>query len=115
MDLTTYLLLEGVAFATPNDPRQMPVYPQWAAPTTIKMIDATFMQEKNYFLSFKNIAQACFCMFDENVGMQFKVSNTPTLTGWNSTMTIIEILNQLQDLYGKPNIKGCTHKKTTLA
>jgi hypothetical protein len=73
-------------------------------PTTIKMIDSTFVREKNYFLSFKNIAQACFRMFDENVGVHFKVSNTPTLTGWNSTMTIIEILNQLQDLYDKPNM-----------
>jgi hypothetical protein len=68
------------------------------------MIDTTFVQEKNYFLSFKNIVQACFRMFNENMGAQFKVSNTPTLTGWNSMMTIIKILNQLQDLYGKPNM-----------
>jgi hypothetical protein len=32
-------------------------------------------------------------MFDENVGVQFKVSKTPTLMGWNSTMAIIKILN----------------------
>jgi hypothetical protein len=56
MDPATYLLLEGVAFVTLNDPGPMLVYSQWAAPTTIKMIDATFVQEKNYFLSFKNIA-----------------------------------------------------------
>ncbi len=43
-------------------------------------------------------------MFNDNVGAQFKVSNNHTLTGWNSMMTIIKILNQLQDLYGKPNI-----------
>ncbi len=104
MDLATYLLFEGVAFVTPNNPGPMPVYPQWVAPATIKMIVATFMQEMNYFLSFKNIARACFRMFDENVGAQFKVSNNPTLTGWNAIMTIIKILNQLQDLYGKPNM-----------
>jgi hypothetical protein len=104
MDPATYLLLEGVAFVTPNDPGPTPVYPQWAAPTTIKMINATFMREKNFFLSFKNTAQSCFCMFNENVGAQFKVSNSPTLTGWNSMMTIIKILNQFQDFYGKPNI-----------
>jgi hypothetical protein len=103
-DLATYLPLERVAFATPNDPGPTPVHPQWAAPTTIKMINTIFVQEKNCFLSFKNIAQACFRMFDENVGAQFKVSNTPTLMGWNSMMTVIEILNQLQDLYGKPNM-----------
>jgi hypothetical protein len=32
---------------------------------------------------------------------QFKVLNTPLLIGWNSMMTIIEILDQLQDSYGK--------------
>jgi hypothetical protein len=30
------------------------------------------------------------------------MSNTPALMGWNSTMSIIDILNQLQDSYGKP-------------
>ncbi len=104
MDPATYNLLEGVAFATPNDPVPTLVYPQWVAPTTIKMIDATFVREKNYFFSFKSIVRACFRMFNENVGTQFKVSNNPTLTGWNSTMTIIKILNQLCDLYVKPNM-----------
>jgi hypothetical protein len=56
MDPSTYNLLEGVAFAITNDPRPMSVYPQWAAPTTIKMINATFVWDKNYFLFFKNIA-----------------------------------------------------------
>jgi hypothetical protein len=43
-------------------------------------------------------------MFNENVGTQFKVSNNSTLTGWDSTMTIIKILIQLQDLYGELNM-----------
>ncbi len=46
-------------------------------------------------------------MVDVNIAAQFKVSNTPFLTGWNlmnSMMTIIEILNQLQDSYSKPNM-----------
>jgi hypothetical protein len=81
MEPATYLLLEGVAFVTPNDPGPMPVYPQWASPTTIKMIDVTFVREKNYFSSVKNIVQECFRMFNEKVGAQFKVSNTPTFTG----------------------------------
>jgi hypothetical protein len=48
--------------------------------------------------------RACFRMFNANIGAQFKVSNTPALMGWNSTMSIIDILNQLQDLYGKPTM-----------
>jgi hypothetical protein len=77
MDPATYNHLEGVAFAIPNDPGPMPVYPQWAAPTTIKMINATFVQDKNHFLSFKNISQTCFCMFNENVGAQLRCPTTP--------------------------------------
>jgi hypothetical protein len=77
----TYLLLEGTVFVIPMDPGATVVCPQWAAPTTIKMIDATFLQDKNYFLSYKNIARACFCIFDANIAAQFKVSNTPSLTG----------------------------------
>ena len=65
------------------------------------MIDATFLREKNYFLSYKSIERACFRMFDANIGAQYKVSNDPTLTGWNSTMSLLNILTQLQDLYGK--------------
>jgi hypothetical protein len=82
----------------------MAAYPQWAVPTTIKMIDATFLCDKNYFLLYKNIARACFHMFDTNIAAQFKVSNTPTLVGWNLTMSINEILDQLQDSYGKLNM-----------
>jgi hypothetical protein len=32
------------------------------------------------------------------------VSNNAALTGWNSTMSIIDILAQLQNSYGKPNM-----------
>ena len=43
-------------------------------------------------------------MFDTNINAQFKVSNTPTLMGWNSTMLIRDIHTQLQHLYGKPTM-----------
>ena len=67
------------------------------------MIDATFTRDKNYYLLFLNINRACFKMLDETVSNQFKVSNTPNLTGWDSTMTIRIILKQLEALYGKPD------------
>ncbi len=43
IDPVTYLLLEGTMFIIPMDPNATAVYPQWAAPTTIKIIDATFL------------------------------------------------------------------------
>ncbi len=42
-------------------------------------------------------------MLDETISNQFKVSNTPNLTGWNSTMMIRVILEQLEASYGKPD------------
>jgi hypothetical protein len=51
MDPATYLLLEGTPFVVPNYPGVVAIYPQWAAPTIFKMIDATFLCNKNYFLS----------------------------------------------------------------
>jgi hypothetical protein len=43
---------------------------------------------------------ACFRLLDENFADKFKVSNVPTLIGWNVSMTIGEILNQLNSTYG---------------
>jgi hypothetical protein len=43
-------------------------------------------------------------MLDANVSAQFKVLNNLVLMGWNSMMSIIDILNQLQVSYGKPNM-----------
>ncbi len=106
MDPATYLLLEGAAFTIPLDAGPTAIFPGGVAVarTVMKTTQATFDRAKNYFLSYKNITRACFRMLNANVSAQFKVSNNPTLTGWNSTMSIIDILNQLQVSYGKPNM-----------
>ncbi len=67
------------------------------------MIDTIFVQDKNFFLSLLNINQAWFKMLNDTISNQFKVSNTPNLTGWNLTMTIRAILKQLETSYGKPD------------
>ncbi len=76
------------------------------------MIDATFLHNKNYFLSYKNIFRMCFRMFYTNITKQFKVLNTPTLTGWNLRMSVNNILNQFQDLFSKPNMMTLFHNDT---
>jgi hypothetical protein len=88
-----YILLEPQPFAEPVDPGNTAVYPQFVPTATIKMIDAAFTRDKNYYLSFKNISRACFKMLDDSISNQFKVSNTPNLTGWNSMMMILVILD----------------------
>jgi hypothetical protein len=97
---SVYALLKPNPFVVPGNPGPAPVYTQFAPQATIKMINTTFIQDKNNFLSYKNINQACFRMLDDLVSNQFKVSNTPMLTGWNATMLIQVILTQMEDLYG---------------
>jgi hypothetical protein len=106
MDPAAYLLLEGVAFDVPPDPGPTVIFPGGlaVARTVMKTTQATFSRAKKYFLSYKNISRACFRMLDANILAQFKVSDNGVLTGWNSTMSIIDILAQLQGLYGKPNM-----------
>jgi hypothetical protein len=104
LDPAAYQLLTGQAFVIPANPGATAVYPQWAAPNEARTIDATFLRDKNYFLSYVNIHRACFRMLDANTANQFKVSNTPALTGWNATMSVLEILTQLQDSYGLPDM-----------
>jgi hypothetical protein len=62
-----------------------------------------FIRVQNKYSLYKNIVRACFCMLDENVSDQFKVSYVPTLIGWNASMIIQQILNQLDGTYGKPD------------
>jgi hypothetical protein len=52
---TLYALLEPQAFVVPADPSPGLVYAPFAPPNTVKMADAAFERNKNYFLSYKNI------------------------------------------------------------
>ena len=63
------------------------------------MIDNVIEQNKNYYLSLMNVDRVCFCMLDELVPNQYKVSNNPNLTGWNKLMSIRDILDQLMANY----------------
>jgi hypothetical protein len=103
MDPVVYALLEPQAFVVPADPGPGPVYALFAPPNTVKMANAAFKRSKNYFLSYKNINQACFHVLDEFVSNQYKVSNTPAIIGWNALMSIQDILSQMEGLYGKPS------------
>jgi hypothetical protein len=99
-----YMLLKPQAFVEPLNPGATAVYPPFLPPLAIKMIDAIFIRDKNYFLPLLNINRACFKMLNDTISNQSKVSNTPNLTGWNDpTMTIRAILKQLETSYGKPD------------
>jgi hypothetical protein len=65
-------------------------------------IDANFGRERNYWLSYNNIKRACYNVLDETIDDAFKFSPNPNLTGWNPSMEIIEIMDQMTATYGRP-------------
>ncbi len=102
MDPGLYALIKPVPFVVPVNPGATPVYQNFSPPAVMKMVDYAFERNKNYFLSYMIINRACFCMLDDFIPIQFKVSNVPTSTGLKASMSIQEILNQLETAYGKP-------------
>ncbi len=88
-----YRLLEPNPFQDPIDSGAIAVYMQFATPSMIKMADAIFTRAQNKWNLYRNIQRACFRMLDELVSDQFKVSNIPTLTGWNASMSIMNMLD----------------------
>ncbi len=65
-------------------------------------IDANFVRERNYWLSYKNIKRACYNVLNETINDAFKFSPDPNLTGWNPSMEIIDIMEQMTTMYGCP-------------
>ncbi len=65
-------------------------------------IDANFIREQNYWLSYKNIKRACYNVLDKTIDDAFKFSPDPNLTGWNPSMEIIEIIKQMTTTYRRP-------------
>ncbi len=98
-----YALLKPNPFVAPADPGPVAVYAQFVLPVQIKTADAMFVRVQNEYGLYKNIMRTCFRMLDENISDQFKVSNIPTLISWKASMTIQEIHDQLDGMYGKPD------------
>jgi hypothetical protein len=99
-----YALIEPNAFVMPPDPGDLPNYGGVQFPSTValKTADRMFEMATNYFTSYLNINRALFRMLDDSIDNNFKVSNDPNLKGWNPTMSVQMILQQLETAYGKP-------------
>jgi hypothetical protein len=65
-------------------------------------IDASFKRGKNYWKSYMNIRRAVFNCLDDGIDDAFKVSNDPTLTGWNASMEPRDMIDQITATYGRP-------------
>ncbi len=99
MDLGLYALIEPVTFTVLVNSGAMPVNQNFAPPAMMKMVGYAFERKKIYFLLYRNINRECFHMLDDSVPIQFKVSNIANLKGWNASMSIQEILTQLEMSY----------------
>ena len=103
-----YTLLDPNPFRLPNSPGPQAIYPPSTAgqPPLSRAeqatIDATFIRQRNYYQSYLNIKRACFTVLDDSIDDAFKVSNIPTIVGWNTTMEIMDIFDQLANMYGRP-------------
>jgi hypothetical protein len=77
----------------PKRPRNVPTLPSFAAQAAIKIAKHLFEREKMYFMLYKNIYSTCFKILNDNITNKFKISPDPHLIGWNSTMSIQDVLN----------------------
>ncbi len=124
-----HMLLSLAPFALPNDPGPHAVYYPPQQPimntagdvpkldaagnlqfsplpvlsrATLATIDASYNSARNYWRTYLNIKRACYNMLNDTIDDAFKVSNNPALTGWNPSMNIIDMLDQLVTTYGRP-------------
>jgi len=90
-----------------------PVYPNKVNPEGVNVpysreqkstIDAKFVLKKNYYETWTNIYRACYDTLDKHVNDAYKVAlpSIPPTTGWNVTMSICNIFQQMVSMYGKP-------------
>jgi hypothetical protein len=113
MDPVMYGLIEANPFVIPVDPGATPTYAGgFQNPQQLKTTERMWENDRNYHMSYSNIHQACFRLLDELVRPEYKVSNIAGLMGWNSTMSIQEILGQLEATFGKPSSAISFHNNT---
>jgi hypothetical protein len=103
MDPAMYSLIEVNPFVSPPDPGPTPVYAAgWLPTSAMEITKQLWENARHYFLLFQNVQRTCFLLLDELVRDEYKVSNMPGLSSWNSLMTIQAILSQLETTFGRP-------------
>jgi hypothetical protein len=65
-------------------------------------IVAQFNRACYYYLLYMNIQRACYNVLDDNIDDAFKVSVDPALVGWNPSMELCKIFNQMTSTYRQP-------------
>jgi hypothetical protein len=115
-----YGLLTVNAFHLPNNPGPAADYtsvdPNNRTPLTRTeqaSVDAAFVREPHYFLTYQNIKHVCFNALDGSINYAFKVSNDPAFHGRHMGMSTCKILDQLSSSYGQPTPAAMELKNAT--
>ena len=67
----------------------------------MKMINAQFTIDMNFYQTYySNIKRALYNLLTKSVGLLYQASTTPGLSGWDPSMSIHDILAQLNSTYG---------------
>ena len=97
-----FSLIDPTPFVPPIDPGLYPTYGPYELAPGMKMADNLFKARKNMYTTYMNIKRSVFATITKVIPEQFRTSNNPSMTGWNQTMTINEILDQLEITFGRP-------------
>jgi hypothetical protein len=111
-----YAMIENTPFVIPNDPGPTTTYSAgFQTQQQMRSSKQLWESARNYFLSYENINHACFRLLDEIIRPEYKVSNFPGGNGWNSTMSVQDILSQLETTFGRPSATVLFTNNTTFA
>jgi hypothetical protein len=72
----------------------------------MKMTDNQFKIDRNLYKTYTNVHCAVYKVLQTNVLPQYQASTTPGLTGWDASMSIIDIFAQLDATFGKPDAQA---------
>ena len=101
-----FSLIYATPFAPPPNPGLIAIYPQFALQPAIRMANSQFKIDKNMYKTYNNVHRAVYKLLTDNVLPQYQALTTPGLTGWDATMSIIDIFAQLDATFGKPEAQA---------
>ena len=101
-----FSLINATPFAPPPNPGLIVFYPPFALQPMIRMADSQFKINKNLYKTYTNIHRAVYKLLIDKVLPAYQASTTPGLTGWDTTMSIIDIFAQLDATFGKPDAQA---------
>ena len=101
-----FALINAKPFVPPPNPGLIAIYPPFALQPAIWMTDSQYKIDKNMYKRYTNVHQAVYNLLVENVLPQYQASNMSGLTGWDATMTIIDIFAQLDVTFEKPDAQA---------